>query len=99
MADVQKIWDGGGTRPLKVFAHFGYKAARVFGRLKMSLSKSTSGAHQEIANCVALLFNRLTSIRESISVKSSASALRASTTAAGTALLTLAGPSYTEGPQ
>lgn len=56
----------------RIFSKFEQKAANCFGGLKTSLSASTSGAQRELANCVAMLSNRVASAREASSVQPSA---------------------------
>lgn len=79
--------------PEKIFAYFKYEAAKVF------VPESGSGTQRKIANWVAILPNRLAGVRESSSVKASASAWRASAAAAATAQSTSSGPSSKEGQQ
>lgn len=82
-----------------MFAHIKYEAAEVPGRLKTSLLESTLGAQREVANFVAMMSNRLASVREGSSVKHAAFVLGISAAAAGTAQSTSAGPSSKKGPQ
>lgn len=69
------------------------------GVLKTSMSESTSRALHEIANCVAVLSNKLARVRRACSVKDSASALGTSAADAGTTPSTSAGQSFKEVPQ
>lgn len=49
------------------FDEFKYEAADIFDGLKTVLSESNSVAQNKIVNCVAMLSNRLESVRESSS--------------------------------
>lgn len=57
----------------RTFAEFKHEVVKSSGGSETFLSESTSGALREIANCVAKLSNRLASVCEASSEKSSMS--------------------------
>lgn len=59
-----------GSKP--ILAEFKYEIAKIFGVLNTFLPESTLGVQRETANCVAMLFNPLESVREACSVMFSA---------------------------
>lgn len=75
----------------RIYTVFKDKAAKIFDGLTTSLSESTSGAQRKIANCVAMLSNRLAGVREGNSDKPSVSASGTSSAAAVTAPSTSVG--------
>lgn len=66
----------------RTFAMFKWKALKIFGGFSTSLLESTSDAHRKIANCVAILTNRLTSARGDCTVRPFSSASDTSAAAA-----------------
>lgn len=82
-----------------IYADFTYSADKIFDGLKTFLLKSTTGALREIAKCVAMLSNRLVSVREASSDKPSGSFSGTSAAAADAEPSTSAGASSKAGPQ
>lgn len=74
-----------------------HEAAKISGGFKTFLSESTSGAEWEIAKYVAMLSNRLASVRGASPVRSSASVLKTRAAVACTAQSTSVGSSSKEG--
>lgn len=72
-------------------ATFKYKVNKLSGGLIKSLSKLTLRAQHGISNNIEMISSRLTSVSETISVKSSGSASSASVVATSTAPSTSAG--------